>query len=508
MLNIVSGIESINKQLEKFKLSYETCNDCVEGQEAVKKSKNIETYLPKLSGQLLDSTYGQKLYDSYKNYAYFFPSVGRTVDGYTGVAFRKAPAIELKNDNLLKDITLDGKTLVDFSKSVFEEVVINYRPCILVDYSKDANRAYMRMYKTLDILDWRAGYINGVNQVNFVKLKEIRTVTDPENEFNNIDLDQIRILDIYDDIYRQRTYIKSSSSISIENSFKESIVIKDNEYTLFETINPVMNNNYFKYIPCFPISTKGLDWDLDYSPINDLADVSINFFRVSASHKNAQLLTGNPTPCLIGLQDDDDDEGVSLGSSRVLTFNEGGSSWFLTLGSEGLLALENDLATLKNDMAVVGARILSSDPNGVESAETAQIHRAGEQSVLMALSNSVSNVIEKALKLAVEWSGDSSDKVTFSLVVDFDTTGISQPILNQLWLMYNAGNISFATLFAAMKKGEIYPNGWTEKDELKAIAKDNEEKEVEVVTEPLSTNDIDIEEDEKDVIVDETIEKE
>jgi hypothetical protein len=464
------NIELKNGQLNKYQFSYEKNRDCVEGQEAVKSSANAMKYLPKLSGHITDPVFGQQLYNNYKNYAYYFPSAGRTVDGYAGIAFRKTPTITInEKEKFENDFTLDGQPLVDFAKNVFEEVVVNYRPVLLVDYSEDAKRAYTRMYKTLDVLDWRVGYIEGVSQVNFVKLYETVEIVNPNDEFESIIVDQIRVLDIDETgYYRSRVYQRTDSGESNELTAEYQQVGED--------MYPTIRNQKMRSIPVIPVSPVGQTWDLDYSPVNDLTDVSISYYRTSASYQNALLLTGNPTPCFKGLMSEEN-EVVGLGSSKVLEFQpEGGHSWFLTLGSEGVIELRTQLDTLKNDMAVVGARILSSDPSGVEAAETAQIHRAGEQSVLMSISASVSRAIEKALKLSYVWTYDENiDDISFNLNVDFDTTGMNPQMITQLFQLHSAGKISFEALYRALEKGEVYPEDWSLEQELEKIEEDNKE---------------------------------
>jgi len=502
------GLTTLHPELEKYKASYERCNDTADGQDAVKNSENAEDYLPMLTGQKLDGDRGKKLYEVFKEYAYFFPAVGRTIEGYSGLVFRKSPNAEYDNEEILNDITLDGQPLDDFSKEVFEETIKNYRSAIIVEYSEESKRAYMRMYKTLDILNWKMGYINGVYSVNFVVLQESVSLQDEDKEFEEEVKKQIRVLDIDENgYYRVRVYQKDSDNLTLSNSTGLD------GYKIISTTNPMMNSQYMKFIPIFPISPIGQKWGLNYSPINDLSLISIVYYRLSAGHKNSQLLLGNPTPCLAGLQDDGTGSSVTLGSSRVLPFDTDGKWGFLSLGADGVKALKEDLLDLQKDMAVVGARILSSDPNGIESAETAQIHRSGEQSVLMSISKSVSRGLEKALKLVDEWTtGKLNDKISYSLTVDFNISMIDAQTMTALWTMNSSGAVSNHVFMQALKRGEIYPEGWTEKDEIKELKKDKKKKEAEKpVNETLDSGleNVDLEEGEEDeeIIEEEIIEE-
>ena len=493
------SLTTLHSQLEKYKTSYERCNDTADGQDAVKSGDNAEVYLPMLRGQKMDGQRGRDLYETFKEYAYFFPAVGRTIEGYKGVIFRKSPSIEYNDQEIIDDITLDGQPLEDLAKEVVEDVVKNYRPAIIVEYSQERKRAYMRMYKALDILDWGLGYVNGSYQVNYVVLQEVITKRDDENEFERESLKQIRVLDLDENgNYRVRVYTKPDDGFVVGTGL--------DGYTLQSTTYPMMNSKNMDFIPIIPISPEGQKWDLKYSPINDLSLISIVYYRLSAGHKNSQLLLGNPTPCLAGLQDDGDDS-VTLGSSRVLPFDTDGKWGFLSLGSDGVKALKEDLLDLQKDMAVIGARILSSDPNGVESAETAQIHRSGEMSVLMSISKSISKGIEKGLKLVDEWTNGKEDsKTAFNLNVDFNVSAIDAQTMTALWQMNSSGAVSNHVFMQALKRGEVYPDGWSEDDEIKELKKDKKAKEKDKpVNESLGAGleDVDLEEDENDILIEE-----
>ncbi|MFX5760945.1 DUF4055 domain-containing protein, partial [Acinetobacter baumannii] len=80
-------------------------------------------------------------------------------------------------------------------------------------------------------------------------------------------------------------------------------------------------------------------------------------------------------------------------------------AYFLEFEGQGLDALEKNLSRKENQMAILGARLLEAPQKGVEAAETAGIHRAGENSVLASVAQTLSEGLEKALELFILWAG-------------------------------------------------------------------------------------------------------
>ena len=110
---------------------------------------------------------------------------------------------------------------------------------------------------------------------------------------------------------------------------------------------------------------------------------------------------------------------------------------------------------LKKNMAAVGVRSLAADPAGVESAETAQIHRSGEHGTLSSVANAVSDTMTKVLKIMALWSGVADAEVEYKITTDFMPEKIDTQLLNTLWAMYVAGDLPLSQLIWNMKNGEV-----------------------------------------------------
>jgi hypothetical protein len=74
-------------------------------------------------------------------------------------------------------------------------------------------------------------------------------------------------------------------------------------------------------------------------------------------------------------------------------------------------------------MAILGARIISVEKKGVETAEAARIHRAGENSVLGSFAMNMSELLTKAARLGARWRcvpESITEKWSIELNVDYE----------------------------------------------------------------------------------------
>ena len=84
------------------------------------------------------------------------------------------------------------------------------------------------------------------------------------------------------------------------------------------------------------------------------------------------------------------EEPLKLGGSVVQNLPPGASMHYLEFSGNGCSQIASAMRADEDRMAILGARIISQERNGVETAETAKIHRAGENSVLADIANSLS----------------------------------------------------------------------------------------------------------------------
>lgn len=442
----MKNLDAPNEQYKTHEDMWKKCRDAIAGQEKVH-AQGVK-YLPMLSGQ--QDKPGS--YDKYKLRSTFFNATGRTLDGMTGLIFRKPPIVEHPESlqQVIDDIDMGGTDFISFAEAVVDELCAVGRVGLLVDYPSvqsvgltigDAQRLglrpYATIYKTESILDWRYGRINNKSMLTMVKLMESVEVQESEFEFKSIK--QIRVLDLIEGRYRVRLYQCNEK----------------NEWEQIGTdLYPLMNNAPIPEIPFVFASVNGLDSDCKKPPMLDLVNINYSHYRSMADYEHGLHFTGLPTPVFWGARIEAD-ETINLGSEEALAFADPqGHAEYLEFTGSGLTQIKEALMMKQDMMALLGSKILSADKRAVEAAETAAIHRASENSVLASIANGASKALTRTLQWIAQWA-NSGEELSARLNTDYMPQEMTPQMFAELTKAYLTGTISYETYFAKLQEGEI-----------------------------------------------------
>lgn len=443
------------------------CNDVCAGQDAIREAG--PKYLPALADQALEE------YNSYKNRTPFYNATWRTIVGLQGMIFRKPPAVTVPASvvKMLDDITLDGTPLQLFSLELAEECLKLGRVGIWVDFpvapegatQADAIagnfRPSMKMYVATSIINWKTKTINNTTMLSMVVLKEIKDV--PKDEFEDEEKDQYRVLDLFDSgmgfVYRVRIM---EVRINPETGLEEDVLIS--------TAFPRINGLALKYIPFQFMGVDDVNWCVDEPPLIDLVDMNLSHYRSTADYEHGCHFTGLPTPVVSGYQNDPaNPTKFYIGSMSAWVFpNAQAKATYLEFTGQGLSALKENIDGKSSYMAVLGARMLEPQIKGVEAADTAAIHRGGEQSMLASVAQSISIGIQKALQIFCDFAG-ATGVIKFELNRDFFPVPMDALTLTAIIAGWQNHAYSYETMFENLKKGEIIPVDRIADDEQAAI---------------------------------------
>ena len=454
-----------HKDFLKYSQAWRKCRDVVEGSDAIKAADKDtrQYYLPKTSGQTKTE------YEGYKNRAVFYNATSRTVEGLSGLIFRKEPIVEspASMEEYLEDVDLQGTSLSDFLEKIVDEAIQVGRGGILVEHpSTPADveitvaeaeamgiRPYLAYYRAEDIRYWETSRVNNRTMVSMVILHELVAERVPEDEFKTTDVEQYRVLDLTTGAYRQRVFRKTESDwVAITETY------------------PMMGGAPMREIPFVFIGTRDSSPEVQKPILLDLVDVNISHYQTSADLENGAHWAGTPTPIFLGRFVDSSENGepvteIRLGSTSGIQIEEGGDAKFLEFTGAGLEALEKRAQRKEELMATLGARIISQEKRQVEAAETASIHRAGENSVLASMANAISRGVSKALAIMARWAGLGEVEVKVELNTDYLPVKMDPQMLTALTAAVQAGKISFSSYFYNLQKGEIVQPEKTWEDE-------------------------------------------
>lgn len=451
-------VDTHHSQYAKMLPLWNRCNDAVEGQNAVHAAGVM--YLPKLKDQ------EQTAYDAYKLRASFFNASGRTLDGLVGMIFRKPAVLDIPTglQAIVDDIDLAGSTVSGFADLITREVLKVSRVGVLVEYpqvteqplnlaqaSAQNLRPYASMYTAKTILNWRIERVNNVSQPTMVALHEEYTVED--DGFEKKTAEQVRVLKLEDGRYLQRIYRKNNESKWVK--FEDDIV-------------PLKSNQPLNFIPFYVFGASSNTLDEQMPVLLDLVDLNLAHYRVTADYEHGCHFAGLPTPVVSGYQAQDN-EKLYIGSATAWIFPDANATAsFLEFTGQGLQPLEKNLERKEAQMASLGARMLEQQKNGVESEGAMQMRSNGESSVLAGIANLISQQLSKMLTFMAEWEGINTP-CKVQLNTDYFPVAMTAQQLAELVKSWQAGAISFSTLFENLKRGEVVAENRTEQDEAELI---------------------------------------
>ena len=458
----MSKVDTPSQSYENQFPIWKRCRDVIAGQDAVKNAGDI--YLPKLSGQDLDE------YEAYKARAKFYNASARTHEGMTGMIFRR-PAEVTAPDNiegLTNDVTMTGVSLSELATTIGSEVIAVGRVGVLVEHTVQPTdqlteaqakeyglRPYMAVYKAEAILDYSKAGRDNKADVSMVRLMETHMKPDPEDEFQTTVEERIRVLDL-DPVgyYRQRVFTKDDNGEWSQSG---------------DDIYPIMKGEKLTWIPFVFINPDNTDPKIVKPPLLDLIDLNLTHYRLSADYYHGLHYTALPTPVITG-QSKDSLEGIMKigGSAAWVLPNKEAKATYLEFTGAGLSEIRIELANLRTEMATQGMRILAADPKGIESAETANIHRAGENSVLAAMAGAIGTGLTIALTYLAEWGGMEWEKAVEECVVaigtDYMPKGASSQMFAEWTKAYMMGAISFGDYVSKLKQWELIDANKSEED--------------------------------------------
>jgi len=459
----MAKVDSHHPLYDSMSDSWQSCRDCVAGQKAIHAAG--ERYLPKLTDQT-DSDY-----QAYKTRAQFFNATWRTISALSGMIFRRPPVIDVAPsvEPYLDDVTMSGISFHILAQRATLEVLTTGRLGVLVDYPQqsvegmtlaDAQklnlRPSMNTYPAESIINWKTTWSRNRTVLSMVVLTESAAL-EPDNEFEHKTETRYRVLDLFNNQYRVRVF-------RINDKKEDEQVGKD----LF----PLMNGKPLDFIPFYFIGVDDMTPEIDDPPLNDLVDLNLDHYRLDADYKHGLHFTGLPTPVVAGYTRENENEKLYVGSSSAWVFPDPqAKATYLEYTGQGLSAIQAAKASDEQNMAILGARLLSSEKKAVETAQTAQIHRAGESSILSAISSTISIGLTMALNTFCEWAG-SPGKWSVVLNDEFMPPEVTPQELAE-WLkgwQMGAPGFSDQGLFDILQKREVVMPGVTLKEEQERIA--------------------------------------
>ncbi len=209
---------------------------------------------------------------------------------------------------------------------------------------------------------------------------------------------------------------------------------------------------------------------VDKLPLTDIIAVNLDHYRLNADYKHGLHFTALPTAWVSGF---DKSSVLRIGSSTAwVAETPGATAGFLEFTGQGLTTFERAMDRDERLMAVLGSRMLEPQKRAVETADAIELRQSGENSVLSAISLSVSDSISHILRWVYWWNSTEElpeaigdNQVLAQLNLDFSARGMSSEEITAIVSAWQAGAISQESMFELLRRGEVLPAGRTNDEE-------------------------------------------
>ena len=462
---------------------WETCRDVFAGARRVKEKGT--RYLPMPDGM----TDAPAAYRHYLERADFFNGFGRAVQGLHGMVFRKDPEVTLPRglEDFEDSLTDNGRSILRLARWATSEELKVGRVGLFVDAPnrKDPKRQvtaaefrqlnlrpYVATYCAEDVYEARYHKVMGRRQLVRVRLREHVDEDDPHDEFATRMVKRYRVLELVParagdpespHHYQQRVFVERNAGAPEPEG---------------DVVIPVKaDGNRWNRIPFVLIDADGEpdDGEIARPPMLDLALKTISLYRTLADLEHLAFFCGFPQPCTKMWGGDASE--LKIGGQFLWNFMDpGADAWYMSHDGRGSETLEKLADRKRQEIALLGARMLEPDRRGVEAAATAMIHRQGEVSVLQALALLVSEGLSQALGLIQEWMGVAGEQASVELNTDYVPTGVTPQMFAAVFEAYVAGKITDEMWYNFLIEGEVASTSETFEQFMLAIRDASDER--------------------------------
>jgi len=425
----------INTQYQGYDLAVEKSTlvrDFAEGEFSVKAKE--EVYLPALGGQDVDD------YNAYLKRGYLVPAVEPTALAIIGAIMRIDPVFDPVGsiNYLLEDFDGEGNSATNFVEGIIKQLLYAGSAGYLIEYT---DKAIVKEYTKESIINVSPDYI--------VLMQEYQE-QDKKDKF----------LQYTKKEYLELTYDENGNYI--QNIWRQA---KSKEFVIVETITPTNRGQYLTRIP-FVFSNP-----LSSDPVLlHLSNINHKQYMQSTDESHGLHWTALPTGFLFGELTD------SKGHKKQITVGAGSFNHIddtdarvelLEFKGAGLTALRASINEKIENMASIGATMLTDSSGGVRSAKTATIEASSQTATLSTIANTVDSVMSNILEILAEWMGASVPP--FEVNRDFIDSNLDPQSLLAYLQVYQSGGMSLNSFLNLLVKGELLPKDITALDEADRI---------------------------------------
>lgn len=373
--------------------------DCVDGERKVKQKKT--KYLPNPSTKPEKDDPDGKRYKDYLERAAFINATGRTLFGLIGIAFNKAPKIELTGgiDAMATDADGEGQPLAQLIRDALSQALQRGRAGILTDYTSTGvqtearkGRSVLKLFTAKQVINWRVTK----GKTSLVVIHYVEPKDDP-NAFE-ITLDKYWIeLRLIDGKAYSRLWTEAGGDGIQAGEVRE----------LRDSAGKTLNE-----LPWSWIGSSNNDHTPDAPPLADIAYTNIKHYQAEADIAEAAHTVGQPMVAITGLTQqwakDFLPDGFVVGSRNGISLPKDADLKFVQPEDRNLIVTVAERREAQ--LAMLGAKLVERNTSA-RTATQAGDEAQTDNSILSLCAGNVEQAINRALKFAISFSGSGEGSV-------------------------------------------------------------------------------------------------
>jgi hypothetical protein len=351
-------------------------------------------YLPKFPAET------EEAYQARLSQSWLFNGFRKTVRDMAGRVFAK-PIEIVQADARLAEWSLNidnaGNDLSTFSRRVFEAGLAEGITYIMADApprngvvtvaQAEALRPYLVHIETKDVLGWKTAVVNGKPVLTQLRLMECVHEDKPDDEFAQVEVKQVRVLDRTEAGVQVRIYRKMKDAGGREDWQLWS----DPAFTGLSEITVV------------PFCANPDDFFSGRPLLDDLADANIAHWQSQSDQR--QILHYARVPILFAAGRSQDDGPIEVSASTaVISSDPTAKLQWVEHSGQAIGVGRQDLKDLEFQMEAHGLQMLVARPGG-QSATGEALDAAKETSLLAMTADELKTSLEVALGWMAEYGG-------------------------------------------------------------------------------------------------------
>ena len=236
----------------------------------------------------------------------------------------------------------------------------------------------------------------------------------------------------------------------VDNAYTVTVKARSNgAWLIVSQDTPRVGGKTFNQIPFIHLANE----DDEGAPFDELCQKNGEHYLTSSKLEIALNWCAQPKLTIAGL---DDDVELDTSPEAVWRFSDPNTKvQYVEFTGAGIESIERKLERLRETMAQIGSRMLTSEKAAAEAAETVARRQASENSILASVARHIGDRVSEALRLLALWEGLDASQIGYSLNTDFVPAQLDAGLLVTLDALHDKNKLTDRELFDALQKGEI-----------------------------------------------------